>query len=288
MDNNVTLSADNIHGAGVGLRSSHYSYVIANHPPVPWFEILTDNYLIEGGSPLHNLMRIRQDYPMAMHSVGMSLGSTDPLNKDYLHKIKQLADLIQPSVISDHLCWTSIDNQCLHELLPLPYTEEAITHVVQRIKEVQDHLEQPILIENVSSYLTYKSSQINEWEFINTIAEQANCYILLDINNIFVSAQNHNFAPTDYLQGIAIDRVKQFHLAGYTDLQTHLLDTHSDKVHPPVWELYKTALKRFGPVPTLLEWDKEIPEFAALLQEMQSAQHFMDEITGAKHADAVA
>jgi uncharacterized protein len=223
------------------------------------------------------LAQIRQHYPMTLHGVGLSIGSTDPLNQSYLQKLKNLAVKIKPEYISDHLCWISVDDHYLHDLLPLPYTEEAVQHVVTRIQNIQDYLGQRILIENVSSYLEYKINEMSEWQFINTIAEQADCFILLDINNIYVSSKNHNFAPIEYLNHINPERVKQFHLAGYEDKGKYLFDTHSKPVHLAVWELYKIALQRFGPVPTSLEWDDHIPSFPELHAEAQKAEILMQE-----------
>ena len=237
--------------------------------------------MLAGGQALHFLRKIQNHYPLAMHSVGMSLGSSDPLNWDYLKKIKVLKEAIQPLIISDHLCWVSLQGRYLHELLPLPQTEEAISHVAERIRQVQDFLQQRIAIENVSSYLSYRCSQMPEWEFINTVAQQADCDILLDINNIYVSAKNHHFAALDYLNAIDKQRVVQFHIAGYQDVGTHLLDTHGDNVQPAVWQLYRVAVQRFPNVPTLIEWDKNIPPFSQLLQQVQLAQSIIEEETQA-------
>jgi uncharacterized protein (UPF0276 family) len=238
-------------GIGVGLRPCHYAYILEHQPPVAWFEILTDNYLDVNSEPLAILDQIAETYPLTLHGVGMSLGATDPLNKKYLAKLKILAQRTDAILISDHLSWTSHANQYFHELLPLPYTQEAIKHLVQRISAVQDFLGQRIMIENVSSYLTYSHSTIPEWEFLQAIADQADCLILLDLNNIYVSACNHQFTATDYLNSLTSQRIAQFHLAGFTEQGTHLLDTHGHPIQPPVWELYEKALAKFGPVPTM-------------------------------------
>jgi uncharacterized protein (UPF0276 family) len=263
-----------IQGVGLGLRACHYQTIYDTKPDIPWFEILSDNYL-DGGIPLNHLDWIRERHPLVMHGVGMSLGSTDPLNVDYLKKLRQLAHHIEPAWISDHLCWISHDSHYFHELLPLPYTEEALCHVVSRIQQVQDFLKQPILIENVSSYLRYPEPEMPEWMFINEVARQAGCFILLDINNIYVSAFNHQFSAQEYLSSINNDRVKQFHLAGYEIKETYLFDAHNQPVHSPVWELYQLAVQRMGRIPTLIEWDNDIPDFSGLLSEAQKAEKIM-------------
>lgn len=268
-----------IRNVGIGLRSCHYQYILENLPAVPWFEILSDNYLSQSGESFYYLSKICEHYPVAMHGVGLSLGSTDPLNKGYLKKLKQLAERIKPAYISDHLCWISVEGQYLHELMPLPYTEEAITHVVERIRQVQDYLGQQILIENVSNYLRYTSSVLSEAEFLSEIANRADCHILLDINNIYVSATNHQFDAMQYLNNIDKVRVKQYHLAGYQDQGTHLLDTHGASIDSAVWELYKIALQKTGKIPTLLEWDNNIPEFPVLMAEAKRAQIIMDDLS---------
>jgi len=263
---------------GVGLRAQHFQEIVTNSPDIPWFEILADNYLTAGGPALRYLDEIVQHYPVAMHSVAMSLGSTDELNWDYLHKLKQLMQRIDPVVVSDHLCWVSVQQEYLHELMPLPYNQAAVDHVAARIAKVQDFLGRQILIENLSSYFTYAQSTMTEWEFYVAVAQQADCFMLLDINNIYVSSRNHQFDPETYLNHIPPERVRQCHLAGFTDKGDFLLDTHGDHVHPPVWELYDKAMQRFGPKPTLIEWDNNIPEFPVLLAEAQQAQKIINGI----------
>lgn len=275
LNNNRAVSASPIRGAGLGLRTPHYRYIEEHKPDVPWFEVLIDNYIADGGLPLYHLEQIRKDYPVTFHGVSMSLGSTDPLNMKYLKRLKQRCKEFAPTHISDHLCWTSFGGQHAHELLPLPYTDEAIQHVIDRIRVVQDFLGQQILIENVSSYLSYNHSVMKEWEFLSAIADEADCLILLDVNNIYVSACNHHENAIDYLNHIPIHKVKEIHLAGYEDMGSHLLDTHGQAVHPPVWRLYQQTLNRFGCVPTLIEWDNNIPEFEVLLAEAQQANHYM-------------
>ncbi len=267
-----------IQGVGIGLRSPHYMDIERHKPAVPWFEVLIDNYLNKGGAARQHLHAIRQDYPITFHGVSMSLGSADPVNKDYLAALKLALLEFEPVHISDHLCWSSINGLYSHDLLPLPYIKNAVQHVVDRIQQVQDILQQQILIENVSSYLQYSISAMEEWEFLVDIAERADCYILLDINNIHVSACNQDFDPVHYLNAIPIEHVREMHLAGYEDQGTHLLDTHSEAVHPPVWELYEQALHRFGPVPTLIEWDNDIPEFSVLQQEAHTASEIMRKV----------
>lgn len=263
-------------GFGLGLRTEHYDTILAEKPPIDWFEIITENYLVPGGKPHYYLNKIREHYPMVMHGVSLSIGSIDPLNWDYLKQVKALAHSLEPHWISDHLCWTGIHNQNMHDLLPLPYTEETIHHVAQRISQVQDFLGRQILIENVSSYVTYQQSTLTEWEFLKEISVRADCHILLDINNIYVSAINHHFHPHDYLNAMPIDRVYQFHLAGHCNTGDHIIDTHDNDVIQAVWDLYTTALRRFGPVSTMIERDDNIPPLATLLVELNHARHLAE------------
>ncbi|MBP9764350.1 MAG: DUF692 domain-containing protein [Gammaproteobacteria bacterium] len=265
-------------GFGLGLRTDHYSTILDTHPPIDWFEILSENYMIPGGKPLYFLDQIREHYPMVMHGVSLSIGSTDPLNWDYLNQLKDLATRLKPAWISDHLCWTGINKQNIHDLLPLPYTTETIQHVVQRVKAVQDFLGQQILLENVSSYITFKNSELSEWDFLATIAIEADCKILLDINNIYVSSFNHGFDPHQYLEGIPCDRVQQFHLAGHTNNVDHIIDTHDAPIVDPVWQLYAAAVKRFGRVATMIERDDNIPPLTELLTELDQAKAIMDQV----------
>lgn len=273
----VSPERNAIHGVGVGLRSLHFQDVLNTEHGIPWFEILTDNYLVDGGPLLYHLDAISQRTPIVMHGVGLSLGSTDPINSHYLNKVRDLIARVQPVYVSDHLCWVSVDGAYLHELLPLPYTDDVINHVSERIKQVQDSLGRQILIENVSSYLTYQQSTMPEWEFINKIAAKADCGILLDVNNIYVSAINHDFNPITYLQAIEPARVKQFHIAGFEDCGQYLLDNHGGAVASPVWTLYRQAVQQFGSIPTLLEWDNHMPSFSMLSAEAAKAQKIMDE-----------
>jgi len=259
-------------GFGLGLRTAHYETILAEKPPVDWFEVITENYLVPGGKPLYYLDSIRANYPLVMHGVSLSIGGTDPLNLDYLRQVKTLAERIEPAWISDHLCWTGVNGVNLHDLLPLPYTQEAVQHVADRVKTVQDFLRCRILLENVSSYITYAHSEMTEWEFLSAVAERADCLILLDINNIYVSAHNHQFDPLDYLNNVPAKRVQQFHLAGHLNLGNIIIDSHGDTVIDPVWSLYEAALRRFGPVSTMIERDDNIPPFAELLAELEMAR----------------
>jgi len=265
-------------GFGLGLRTEHYQYVVDNKPDVDWFEILSENYMVPGGKPLDYLDKIRADYPMVMHGVSLSIGSTDPLDMEYLKQLKLLTERVEPHWLSDHLCWTSVDHINSHDLLPLPYNEETIEHIAARIRQVQDILGRQILIENLSSYVTYKNSVMTEWEFFNEILRRADCLALLDINNIFVSAHNHDFEPEDYINGIDIDRVMQFHLAGHSYNGSMIIDTHDHEVCDPVWTLYATALKRFGAVSTMIERDDNIPEFSELRTELSIAEKIASDI----------
>lgn len=259
-------------GFGLGLRTQHYAYILEHRPAVDWFEAITEDYLVPGGKPLHYLNRIREHYPLVMHGVSLSIGSCDPLNTEYLKKVKILAEKIQPAWISDHLCWTGIAGLNMHDLLPLPYTEEALKHVVDRVKQVQDFLGRQILLENVSSYIEYRDSKVTEWEFLTAISEQADCFILLDINNIYVSSVNHHFDPLDYLNAMPIHRVRQFHLAGHKNCGDYIIDTHDAPIIDGVWSLYEQAVKRFGRVATMIERDDDIPEFPVLFAELQQAK----------------
>ena len=265
-------------GFGLGLRTTHYEAILETKPALDWFEIISENYMVSGGRPLANLMRIRADYPMAMHGVSLSIGSSDPLNIAYLRELKKLADRIEPTYISDHLCWTGTAGKNLHDLMPIPYTEETIVHVVDRVRQVQDFLDCQILLENVSSYVTFAQSEMAEWEFLRTIAERADCHILLDINNIFVSAFNHGFEPIEYIEGIPVDRVRQFHLAGHENRGDIIIDTHDAPVINPVWELYAKACERFGPVSTMIERDDHIPPLEELLVELDHARQIANDV----------
>jgi uncharacterized protein len=265
-------------GFGLGLRTDHYNAILETKPKVDWFEILTENYLVPGGKPLYYLDSIRKDYPMVMHGVSLSIGSSDHLNMDYLQQVKNLAARVEPRWISDHLCWTGVAHKNMHDLLPLPYTEEALQHVAERVMRVQDFLGRQILLENVSSYITYTDSALTEWDFFCEVVERADCLILLDINNIYVSAFNHGFIPQDYFEKIPSHRVQQFHLAGHSDLGTHIIDTHDAPIVDGVWQLYKQAIRKFGRVSTMIERDDNIPPLEFLLEELMQAKHILHSI----------
>ena len=254
-------------GIGVGLRSPHVKEILSTKPNVDFFELLTDNHLADGGYARQQAYLIREHYPVTLHSVGMSLGSADPIDFDYLGKIKKLANEIEPICISDHLCWTSFEKQHAHDLLPLPYTDETIYHVSGRISKIQEFLETTLVIENVSSYLTYKCSEMNEWEFLIAVAEESCCKILLDLNNIYVSQYNNQISADNYINSIPLDLVAEIHLAGFEDKGTYLLDAHNNKVSSPVWELYQEVMKKDDTIPTLIEWDNDLPPLSTLLQE---------------------
>jgi uncharacterized protein (UPF0276 family) len=261
-----------INGFGLGLRPPHYEAILGDSHAIDWLEVITENYLVPGGKPLHYLERVRSRFPLVMHGVSLSIGSTDPLDREYLAGVRDLARRIEPAWISDHLCWTGVEGRNVHDLLPLPYTEEALACVVERVGQVQDLLGRQILLENVSSYLTYRSSEMTEWEFLSEVARRADCAILLDINNIHVSAVNHGFDASQYLHAIPKERVRQFHLAGHSDMGDHLIDTHDHPIAAPVWNLYREAVAHFGPVPTMIERDDNIPSLAELVAELDMAR----------------
>ena len=261
-----------ISGFGLGLRPRHYEAILKSRPRVDWFEALSENYLIPGGRPLHYLMRIRERYPVVLHGVSLSIGSTDPLDRAYLKQLKALAARVEPEWISDHLCWTGVAGRNLHDLMPLPYTQEALRHVARRVRAVQDFLGRRILLENVSSYVAYRESAMSEWAFLAALAREADCDILLDANNIYVSAFNHDFDPIEFLDGIPAARVRQIHLAGHDNCGDLIIDTHDAPVIDPVWKLYSEALRRFGPVPTMIERDDRIPPLGTLVRELDRAR----------------
>jgi len=275
--NNQSCKQKPFLGFGLGLRTEYYENILAEKPTIDWLEILTENYLIAGGKPLNYLDKIRSHYPLVMHGVSMSIGSTDPLDWDYLKALKQLAQRIEPQWISDHLCWTGIQGKNTHDLLPIPYTDEAITHIVARIEQVQAYLNRQILIENVSSYVSFTQSAMPEWEFLREISQRADCHILLDINNIYVSSVNHDFDPLTYLHAIPSDRVYQIHLAGHSNMGDYIIDTHDENIVPEVWRLYASALNHFGPVSTMIERDDNFPPLKELLFELDKARELSEQ-----------
>lgn len=270
-------------GHGIGLRTVHYRTVVDEHPPVDWFEVISENFMVPGGNPRRVLRAVREHYPVVMHGVSMSLGSTDPLDDHYLNELASLVAETQPAWVSDHLCWSSIGGHTGHDLWPLPYTEEALEHITRRVLAVQDRLKRRLLIENVSSYLTFTRSSMREWEFLAALTARTECGLLLDVNNVFVSAHNHGFDPRDFLAGIPADRVGQIHLAGHSVNETHLLDTHDHPVCDGVWALYRDAVARFGRVSTLVEWDDHIPPLERVMEECTRARAIETEVV-AEHA----
>lgn len=259
-------------GFGLGLRTEYFEAILSQSPAVDWFEITSENFMVPGGKPRHYLERIRARYPIVMHGVSLSVGSTDPLDYEYLKSLRQLARDIEPAWISDHLCWTGVDGINSHDLLPLPYNEEATNHVVGRVQQVQDFLGREILLENLSSYIEFRSSDMPEWEFLAEVSRRSGCRILLDVNNIQVSARNHGFNPNDYLAGIPRDLVWQIHLAGHSDYGDYCIDTHDHNVPNEVWSLYERAIGLFGPVSTMIERDDHYPPFEDLLTELDLAR----------------
>ncbi len=275
-------------GHGVGLRRDHFERVLSAPTRIDWFEVISENFMVRGGKPLDVLAHVRERYPVVLHGVSLSIGSTDPLDEAYLDRLADLARRIEPAWVSDHLCWTGVGGHNAHDLLPLPYTEQALDHVVARVARVQERLGRPIAIENVSSYVGYRHSSMPEWEFLTAVARRSGCGILLDVNNIYVSARNHGFDPKAYLDGIPAGKVWQFHLAGHSDKGTHLLDTHDHPVADPVWDLYREALGRFGAVSNLIEWDDHIPDFERLEAESERARAIHQEVLGAAASRRVA
>ncbi len=259
-------------GFGVGLRAEHYHHVLTERPAVDWFEVITENYLDSGGRPLEVLEQVRRDYAVALHGVGLSIGSTDALEPRYLARLKALCARIHPALITDHLCWTGVAGRNVYDLLPLPYTEETLRHVAVRVRTVQDVLGCRIALENPSTYVAFRHATMTEWEFLAALAAEADCGLLIDVNNVYVSAHNLGFDPYRYVAGIPVNRVAQLHLAGFRDMGTYLFDTHSTPVHDDVWMLYRHAVARFGAASTLIEWDADIPGFARVQAEADRAR----------------
>lgn len=271
---------------GIGLRAPHYREILERKPPFGWFEVHSENFFGAGGQPLWFLRKIREIYPFSLHGVGLSLGSIDALSHAHLERIKSLIERFEPALVSDHLCWGSANGRHLNDLLPLPYTEEALAHVCRRVDEIQNFLQRQFLIENVSSYLQYVDSSIPEWEFVAEVARRTGCGILLDVNNVYVSAVNHGFDPLVYLRAIPAEHVKEIHLAGFDSNGEILIDTHGKRVYEAVWTLYRITLERIGNRPTLIEWDTDIPALDVLLQEADHAANLMREVATPVPADA--
>jgi uncharacterized protein (UPF0276 family) len=261
---------------GIGLRAPHVAQVRFDRPACPWLEVHSENYFVDGGPALAALDAIRADYPISLHGVGMSLGSADALDSGHLARLKRLAARIEPAAISEHLCWSRIDGRHLNDLLPLPFTAEALDHVCDHVEQVQDALARPLLVENVSAYLRFADDAMTEWEFVAAVARRTGCKLLFDVNNVYVNAINHGFDPLMYLAAIPGDAVAEIHLAGFDASGPCLIDTHNTRVAPPVWELYRATIERFGPKPTLIEWDTDLPPLEILLDEAATARQIME------------
>jgi uncharacterized protein len=264
-------------GVGLGLRTRHYEHILNEWPEVGWFEALSENFMQTEGKPLDVLDRVAERYPVVLHGVSMSIGSTDPLDWGYLAELKALRDRVRARWVSDHLCWTGVAGRNAHDLLPLPFDEEALAHVARRVREVQDFLGAPLALENVSSYAAFASSTMTEWQFLAALADEADCALLLDVNNVYVSARNHGFDPLEFLRGLPLDRVVQFHVAGHDDCGTHVVDTHDGPVAPAVWALLREARRLGAEAPVLLEWDAAIPPFEVAHAEAQLAERYLRE-----------
>ena len=273
-------------GFGLGLRPEHYDEILSGDPNVDWFEVISENYMIPGGKPLRILDEIRERYPIVMHGVSLSIASTAPLDIDYLTELKTLADSVNPKWISDHLCWTGVHGVNLHDLLPIPYTQEALNHVVDRVSRVQDFLGRRLTLENVSSYVTFAESEMSEWEFVSEVARRADCWLLFDVNNVYVSAYNHGFSTRDFLHGVPRDRIVQFHLAGHSHEGDHIVDTHDHPVCDEVWDFYRETVSHFGPVSTMIERDDNIPPLAEVIAELDVARRIAKEVAEAQQTIA--
>ena len=263
------------YGVGIGLRIPHYQHIFEKKPVVDWFEIISENYMMDGGRPMQVLDQILDQYRVVQHGVSMYFGSAQPLSREHLKRLKTLVRRTNTPWLSDHLCWGSVDGRYTHDLLPIPYTWEAVKVTAKRIRQVQDYLEIPIVVENVSSYAEYHESEMTEWEFLNEVVEAADCGILLDVNNIYVSSKNHNFDPFTYVNSVPADRVAQIHIAGHSKFKKYILDTHDHPVIDPVWKLYERAIERVGHTATLLEWDDSIPSFQEVHDEALKANKFL-------------
>ncbi len=266
-------------GFGVGLRSGHYAYLEAHWPQVDWFEVISENFMDSRGRPRHVLDEVCARYPVVAHGVSLSIGSADPLDRDYLARLKRFVDEIEPAWVSDHVCWTGVAGVNTHDLMPIPFTEESLAHVVARVRIVQDVLERPLVLENPSSYVTYVASTMTEWEFLARMADEADCGLLLDVANVRVSAVNHAFDPVEYLRALPHERIVQMHLAGHDDQGAHIVDTHDRPVCDEVWELYRLATELTGGVSTLIEWDDRLPPFPEVHAEVLKARDFATQVT---------
>lgn len=263
-------------GLGLGLRSKHFNYLLEHFPPVDWFEVISENFMDSGGRPRHVLRQLAERYPLVMHGVSLSIGSTDPLNREYLQKLKALADEVHPLWVSDHLCWTGVNGLNTHDLLPVVLNEESLKHICNRIREVQDFMERPMVFENPSTYLTFQQSTIPEWDFLRYMTEETGCGLLLDVNNVYVSAFNNDFDPVHYIEQLPHDRIVQLHIAGHQHCGDYIIDTHDRDVAAAVWPLFTLAWQRTGGTAVLLEWDNHIPEFGEYHAALQQARMHMD------------
>jgi hypothetical protein len=264
-------------GVGIGLRIPHYNHILEKKPVCDWFEIISENFMVDGGRPLHVLDQILEQYRVVQHGVSMYFGSVEPLNREHLRRLKALVRRTKTPWLSDHLCWGSVDGTYSHDLLPMPYTFEAAKKTAQKIREARDFLEVPIVVENVSSYAEFHASEMTEWQFLTEVVEDADCGILLDVNNIYVSSRNHSFDPFEYLRSVPHERVAQIHIAGHSKFEKYILDTHDHAVIDPVWHLYSRAIELTGPTATLLEWDDHIPSFDEVYAEAMKANRFVRE-----------
>jgi len=272
------------YGIGIGLRVPHYNHILSEKPAVDWFEIISENFLCDGGRPLKVLDQILEQYRVVQHGVSAYFGSAEPLNREHLKRLKRLVQRTKTPWLSDHLCWGSVDGRYTHDLLPMPYTFAAARVAAAKIRQARDFLEVPVAVENVSSYAEFHVSEMTEWEFLTEVTERADCGILLDVNNIYVSSRNHNFNPRDYIDRVPAERVAQFHIAGHSKYQKYILDTHDHPVIDPVWQLYERAVRRTGPTATLLEWDARIPSFEEVHHEALKARRFIENVESKKSA----
>lgn len=274
-------------GIGIGLRVPHYQHILSQKPVVDWFEIISENYMVDGGNPLAVLDTILEQYKVIQHGVSLYFGSKDKVDRAQLRKLKNLVHRTKTPFLSDHLCWGSVDGTYTHDLLPLPYTFEAVKNTAKRIRMISDFLEIPICVENVSSYAEFKDSQMNEWEFLAEVVDKADCGILLDVNNIYVSSQNHNFDPLEYVRAIQPERVGQIHIAGHTKYDKYILDTHSTPVSDPVWSIYEETIRLCGPTNTLLEWDADVPSFDDVHAEALKAKKFIERVSSKENSEII-
>lgn len=267
-------------GVGVGIRPAHYAHVLAARPPMDWLEVISENFMVAGGRPLETLTRLRDAYRLVPHGVSLAVGSAEPLDEDHLGKLRVLVDRLDPPWVSDHLCWGRAPGVHLHDLLPMPYSREAVALVVERVKRVQGTLERPFALENVSSYMTFRASTMTEADFVNEVVLGADCGLLLDCNNVYVSARNHDFDAAAYIDAMPVDRVVQIHVSGHTDKGDYVLDTHAGRVADDVWALYRQAIGRCGAVTTLVEWDEDIPSWDVLSDEAALAREMRASVLG--------